>query len=432
MPFFKKMKEKFLRESFIKKVTIVAGGTALGHIIGVLASPILTRLFTPEEFGVFSVFSSLGGMLASFACLAYERAIPIPEEEEDSLALGVVGVFLSVLIGCLLFSALIILNSIKLDIKVIKQLGIYVYLLPLYVISLGIYQVFTYLAIRFDRFKDLARTRVWQRLIGTATQIAGGIGGMGTLALILGGMIGQSGGSWHLKKKIIGKGFNKIKKISCKKVYFVLNRYKNFPVLSAPAALMNVASNSLVPIFLLSFYGSEVAGFFALGQRVIQTPLSFISQAVSQVYVREVTKLKYTNPQALLPLLYVTTKRFAIVGFFPCAILGVWGASLFSFVFGSQWHQAGVFVQILAVLEYVRFVVSPLSQLNALEKQDTVFVWNLLRLIGVLLSFGISSFLNVTPIKSLSFYVIVMIFLFLLNYLLFHKAIINLINDSSY
>lgn len=421
MSFFKKMKEKFLRESFIKKVTIVAGGTALGHIIGVLASPILTRLFTPEEFGVFSVFSSLGGMLASFACLAYERAIPIPEEEEDSLALGVVGVFLSVLIGCLLFSALIILNSIKLDIKVINQLGIYVYLLPLYVISLGIYQVFTYLAIRFDRFKDLARTRVWQRLIGTATQIAGGVAGTGTLALILGGMIGQGGGSLYLKKKILGDSFKKVTSISRKKVLFVLKRYKGFPLLAAPAALMNVAANSLVPIFLLSFYGGEVAGFFALGQRVIQTPLSFINQAVTQVYVGELTKLKYTNPHALLPLLYKTTKRLAIVGFFPCAILGFWGASLFSFVFGSQWHQAGIFVQVLAVLEYVRFVIAPLCQFNAIEKQTVVFGWNLLRLIGVVFSFCISRYKDFSPLVSLIWYSSIMILLSFFCYLLFVK-----------
>lgn len=432
MTFLKKIKMKFSKESFIKKVTIVAGGTALGHVIGVLVSPILTRLFSPEEFGIFSVFTSFGGMLVSFACLAYERAIPIPEEEEDSLALGLVSVFLSLFIGGLLLSVLIILKSIELDIKVINQLGIYAYLLPFFVISLGIYQVFTCLAIRFDRFKDLARTRVWQKTLGATTQIVGGIAGMGTFALILGGMIGQGGGSWYLKKKIIGKGFYRVKEISHKKMLFVLKRYKNFPLLSAPAALMNVAANNLVPIFLLAFYGGEVAGFFALGQRVIQTPLSFISQAVSQVYVREVTKLKYTNPQALLPLLYVTTKRLAMVGFFPCAILVFGGVKLFTLIFGSQWYEAGVYVQILAILEYVRFIVSPLSQLNALEKQMTVFVWNLLRIIGVLLSFSASSFFDVTPIRSLSFYVTVMVFLFILNYLLFRKAIINLINDSDF
>lgn len=432
MAFFKKIKMKFSKESFINKVTIVAGGTALGHVIGVLVSPILTRLFSPDEFGIFSVFTSLGGILASFACLAYERAIPIPEEEEDSLALGLVSVFLSLLLGGLLLSILIILKSIKLDIEVINQLGIYVYLLPLFVISLGVYQVFTYLAIRFDRFKDLARTRVWQKVLGATMQIVGGFAGMGIFALILGGMIGQGGGSWHLKKKIMGRGFSKIKKIPHEKVLFVLKRYKNFPTLSAPGALMNVAANSLVPIFLLCFYGGEVAGFFALGQRAIQAPLSFISQAVSQVYVREVTKFKYTNPRALLPLLYAMTKRLAIVGFFPCAILVLGGAKLFIFIFGSQWYEAGVYVQILAILEYVRFIVSPLSQLDALEKQVTGFVWNLLRLIGVLLSFGISLFFDVTPIVSLSFYVIVMIFLFVLSYFLFRKAIIDLINNSSF
>ncbi len=427
MTFFKKIKMKFSKESFIKKVTIVAGGTALGHVIGVLVSPILTRLFSPEEFGIFSVFTSLGGMLASFACLAYERAIPIPEEEEDSLALGLVSVFLSLFIGGLLLSVLIILKSIELDIKVINQLGIYAYFLPLFVISLGIYQVFTYLAIRFDRFKDLARTRVWQKMLGATTQIIGGFAGMGIFALILGGMIGQGGGSWHLKKKIIGKGFNKVKEISHKKVFFVLKRYKNFPLLSAPSVLMNVAANNLVPIFLLSFYGGEVAGFFALGQRVIQTPLSFISQSVTQVYIGELAKRKIIDPKSILTLFDKTTLQLAFIGILPCLVIGVCGGGIFEYVFGQRWHNAGVYMQVLVMKEYIKFIVSPVCQFAVLEKQGVSFFWNLLRLIGVIFSFYLASNLQLFPTTYLKYYVLIMIFLYFLSYLLFRKEILNFI-----
>ncbi|WP_286978474.1 lipopolysaccharide biosynthesis protein [Aminobacterium sp. UBA5514] len=432
MYFLEKITGKIFKESFIRKVAIVAGGTALGHIIGVLASPVLTRLFSPEEFGIFSAFTSFGGMLASFVCLAYERAIPIPAEEEDSLALSAVAILSSTLIGISLFGILLMLNLMKLNIKVIRELGFYIYLLPLFVTSLGIYQVFTYLAIRFDCFNDLAKTRIWQKTVGTAMQIIGGMSGMGTLALILGGIIGQGGGSWYLKKKVVGNDLKKIRGISCKKAFFVLKRYKNFPFLAAPAALMNVAANDLVPIFLLSSYGGEVAGFFALGQRVIQVPLSFISQAVSQVYVGEVTKLKYSDPQALLLLLHNTTRQLAVIGFFPCAVLFFWGADIFAFIFGSQWYEAGTYVQVLAALEYIRFIVTPLSQLNALEKQRIVFGWNLLRLLGVFSAFYISSLLKVAPTVSLRYYVVAMAFLFALNYFLFYREVVRLIKNSSF
>lgn len=427
--YFKKIKINFFKETFLKKISIVVGGTALGNLIAVIASPVLTRLFSPQEFGIFSVFISLGGLFSSFACLSYERAIQIPRIEEESFVLAIISIIFSIVVGVLLFALFLLINFLELNIKIINQLNFFVYILPIFVVSSSIYNAFSCLAIRLDKFTDLAKTRVWQKIIGTSVQILCGIASFGTIGLIFGGIIGQSGGSWNLKKKLIGKGFSKIKSIPYGNFIFLIKRYKNFPMFSAPAALMNVAANDLLPIFLLSFYNGEVAGFFALGQRVIQTPLSFISEAVSQVYVREVAKLKYDDPKSLLPLLYNTTKRMAIIGILPCVAVFLGGGRMFALIFGNHWHEAGVYSQILSILVYIRFIVAPLCQLNVLEKQKTVLLWNFLRLSGVLICMVFAYLQNMNPILFLKSYLFIMILLYGLNYVLYRKAVIEQVNS---
>lgn len=77
------------RGSFVRNVAVLAGGTAAGQAIVVLASPVLTRLYTPEDFGVLAVYASLLCVLSTVATLRYELAIPLPKRDEDAAALVV-------------------------------------------------------------------------------------------------------------------------------------------------------------------------------------------------------------------------------------------------------------------------------------------------------------------------------------------------------
>jgi O-antigen/teichoic acid export membrane protein len=44
---------RLLPESaFLRKLSVLASGSILGQVLVILSSPFLTRLFTPEEFGV--------------------------------------------------------------------------------------------------------------------------------------------------------------------------------------------------------------------------------------------------------------------------------------------------------------------------------------------------------------------------------------------
>jgi len=70
--------------SFLKNVATLMTGTVFAQALLVLLAPILTRLYDAESFGVFSLYTSIVGFLTVIACLRYERAIVLPEKDEDA------------------------------------------------------------------------------------------------------------------------------------------------------------------------------------------------------------------------------------------------------------------------------------------------------------------------------------------------------------
>ena len=73
--------------TFADNVLTLAGGTTLALGVTVLASPITSRLFGPEAFGLAALFRSGAAMLAAIACLRYEMAIVLPKKDEDAAPL---------------------------------------------------------------------------------------------------------------------------------------------------------------------------------------------------------------------------------------------------------------------------------------------------------------------------------------------------------
>src|SRR6185437_3936168 len=79
----RRLRQPAAGSSFAGNVTIMLAGTVAGQTISVLLSPVLTRLFTPAQFGNLSVYNSALTLFATVASLGYELAIPICLAERD-------------------------------------------------------------------------------------------------------------------------------------------------------------------------------------------------------------------------------------------------------------------------------------------------------------------------------------------------------------
>lgn len=366
---------------FGRRVATLAGGTAVGQAMAILASPVLTRLYGPADFGVLTVYVSLLTLTLTVASLRYEMAIPLPEEDSTGANLLALSLAIVIAIGLVTGCAIWLLQSQIAAWMGASALGPYLWFLPLGVLAAGVYQALSYWALRKRQFRRIAQTRVVQAVGMIAIQIASGLLRAGPLGLLLGDVFGRFASSTTLARLLWKQDRHVLSRVDLRGIRQAGIRYRRFPLLSSVSGLLNAAAVQLPSLLLATFYGAQVAGHFGLGQRIMAVPMSLIGQAIAQAYYSEASRLVQNSPASLQRLFRTTAKRLLLLGATPMVLLALTGSRLCSLVFGNAWDQAGVYLQILAMQYLAQFVVVPLAKTpTVLERQDLQMAWDAGRL----------------------------------------------------
>jgi len=365
--------------TFGRNVALLSAGTALGQGIVVLASPVLTRLYAPEDFGVLAVYMALVSVVSTVASLRYELAIPLPERDADARSLLQLALVLVLAVSVVLAGVVGFWGGALAAWLKVPALEPYIWLVPAGVALVGAYQALTYWAVRQGAFGAVARTKLSQGLGNVLTQVLLGLLGSKAAGLLVGDVAGRSAGIATLARRA---GF--VGKVEGHRLAAVAVRYRKFPLLSAGSSLINAAGLQLPQLLLAGFYGPQVAGWYLLVQRVMGSPTSLVGQATAQVYLREAARLRREAPERLRALYFATGRKLLLLGAVPIGAVGLVAPWVFAPIFGRAWETAGRYMQVLVPLFVLQFVVYPLSQtLNVLERQELQFLWDLLRLVIV-------------------------------------------------
>jgi len=400
----------FPRGLFARNVTTLAGGTALGQAVTILVSPILTRLYSPEDFGVYGVYASMLGIITVIASLRYEYAIPLPEDDET--AVNILFLCFVLLLGMVILSWFVVQRLGPQIVVWANAPGLkrYLWLIPLGLLGAGTYQILNYWAIRKRDFNRLARTRISRGVGRAAVQVGVGFAGVGSLGLLLGQLAGETAGSASLGLAAWSKDRGAFKTVSLQRMRRAGARYKRFPLFSSWADFLEGLGTQLPQILFAAFYGVEVAGWFALGQRVIGAPLNIVVNSVAQVYFGEAARLPKDDPKAMRRLFLKLTSRLALIGGLPVAVICALAPWFFTFVFGREWETAGRYVQILGLMFAVRFAIVPLFHtLSVLERQDLYAIWQATRLALVVGGLLAGKMLGVSHINAVAIYTLSML-----------------------
>lgn len=399
------VKRALPRGKFARNITVLAGGAALGQVITVLVSPILTRIYTPEDFGVFGVYASILGIVTAVASLRYEYALPLPEKDDDAANILIL-CFLLLLITTFLTSMVIYSLGDRIVIWTnVPRLSSYLWLVPLGVFGAGIYQILNYWAVRKRNFTRIAQTKISRGVVRAALQVGVGFMYPGPLGLLLGQFAGEVAGSISLGLAAWRNERTSFSKISLHEMRQAGIRYKRFPFFSSWADLLDALGLHIPQLFFAAFYGTEVAGWFALGQRVIAAPLNIVVDSVAQVYFGEAARLSKDDPKSMRQLFLKLTGRLALIGGVPVVVICVLSPWFFSVIFGPGWETAGRYVQIMGPMFAVRFATVPLSHtLNILERQDLYSVWESARLVLVIGGFLLVKTLRFSHIGAIVIY----------------------------
>jgi len=363
------------------------GGTTFAQILIICATPILTRLYGPEDFGLLALFLSITGIIGVIICLRYELSIMLPESDEEAASLLILSLTIALILSILTIPFIWLGEQSIQNVFNAPQLGPYMWLIPLFVFVSGVFLALNYWNSRTKHFSRLSATRIIRSVAGTGTQIGAGITGYATGGSLIGAsLVGQSVSTLILGSQIWKDDKSLfLRNIGSKKMTEGLKRYRKFPLVDSWSALLNTASWQLPAFLLSSFFSPVVVGFYSLGFRLLQLPMSFIGSSISQVFFQRASEAK--SEGILAPLVENVFRLLVIVGMFPILTLTIVGSDVFSVIFGKTWTEAGVYAQILSIWAFLWFISSPLGTLYiVMEKQQFGLKLNIANFITRLLS----------------------------------------------
>ncbi len=359
------------KSSFASDVLTLSVGTLFAQAILILVSPVLTRLYGPEDFGLFALFQSVTVIFITVACLRYELAIMLPERDCEAANLLGLSILLAAATSALMVPMIWLLRVPLLRHLNAPELVPYLWMVPLAVFLGGAFSALNYWNSRTKRFLRLSVARVTSSVMATGTQIGMGLAGYPTGGSLIGaGVLGSAVSTLVLGGQIWRDDHRVLQDSVCAiGIMSGLRRYHKFPMIDIWSAFLNSLSWQIPVIFLSAFFSSAVAGFYALGFRVIQLPMSFVGSAVSQVFFQ-----RCVNAKAEGTLRNVVENVFHLLVVFsllPMLMLTICGRDIFAFVFGEKWAEAGVYVQFLGAWAFIWFISSTISTLYiVLERQE--------------------------------------------------------------
>lgn len=351
--------------AFFRNIATLITGTTVAQAIPIAISPILTRIYTPEEFGLLALYISITSIFSVIATFRYELTIVQVQDDKDARSLIQLSFFLISIVSFFSLIFAVAYNVFDWNFLQNPDIGKWLYLAPLSIFLIGTYNVCNYWLLRKNSYQNMANGKMIQG--GSISFFQVFIGFFKSTGLIVGQILGQllSVIYIYFSSKEKWKG---IKRPALKQCLDNAKVYKKMPIYSTPGAFADNLSLQM-PIFMISyFFGTYITGIFSFTFRMLNMPSALISAAVSQVLYKKINEaIQDTHYNIMGFVLKVFSILLALI--LPFAIF-VWlfGEPIFAFVFGEEWRKAGAIASILVIAVVIRFSVSPLSSILSIEK----------------------------------------------------------------
>ena len=371
----------FPKGSIARDALTLMSGTTIAIIIPIAISPILTRLYTPEDFGVLALYISIATVLSVLVNGRYEMAIMLPEKDEDAINIVALAFIISIVVSVVIFIVMLLFGREIAYMFKNPKILFWLYFLPISSLIMGIYQGLNYWANRKNLYKKLAINKIVK-----STGIAGSnlfIGALikGSTGLVGGQIIGESISTIALANLVSHEDKNIVKLIKYERIKEQAFRYINFPKYLIFSHSLNVISGYL-PVFLITpLFGIETVGQFSLTQKALSIPMLVIARALGDVF-RQRASADYVKNGNCKSIYLKTLKYLFFISVLPFFILFFIAPDLFTFIFGDTWREAGLYGRMITSMLFLQFVTSPLSFMFMIaEKQKLDIIWQTITLL---------------------------------------------------
>lgn len=389
-----------------KNILKLVSGEGIGRAIGFITAPCITRLYTPSDFGVLAVFSSLCALSYPFCTLRYNIAIPLhPNEKVGSNALAAC-LFILVVNTLIVSAALVLFHAQILSFCSSEEIDAFWYFVPVAFFLCGISEVLSYYSTRYRYFSIIAKVTVTQKIIGASAKIVLGLLHSNVIGLLIGNILAESGGLTLYIRTYWRRLKAGARDVTWRKIRFVLKRYVDFPLYRLPSQILQTASGSLPILYYAWHFGTGATGRISLAITMLSVPVAVACKSVGKAFYGEIAALGRKNGREISALTVRIMKRLLVIGMVPFTLVVCFGPWIFQTYFGTEWAESGVYARSLCLYLIFRFVYSPISDgiFNVFERQKFVFWLEVSRMAIVALSLFTSYFYDFSVAHTLVVY----------------------------
>jgi len=407
----------------VREVLELVTGAGAAYGIVAAASPILTRLYSPADFGHFQIYVIVFSFLSIVAAWRLEVAVLLPKDDKGGVEVAVLGLTAALFTGAVTLAAWAVLSFSGMLAGRFEVLARYGWILPASVMGGGATAVLMQWALREGDRQGVSIGRVTQSSTIALTQVAAAFTPIGSAGLMVGDALGRLAGSTTLLWRGWRSHAALVREVRAADMRAMLIRYWRFPVIGSSSALVNTAG-LVLPTLFLSGLGATTLGWYALVERLISVPTALVGAQISQVYGARAARLAHDNPAELRPLFLELLLKLAWTGAPPFAAVVLAGPWIFATVFGESWRVAGEYARIVAIAQYFGFFVWPvMPTLNILEHQHWQLAWDVGRLVVCAGAMAAAQSLGRSPFWVIGAYAIAMSIAYLAHAALSYTAI---------
>lgn len=351
-----KLNARFRKGSAARDVATLTLGTAIAQALAVAAAPLLSRLYTPSDFGLLAVFLAISGVAATMVTLRYESAILVPIENKEAANLVLLSLTLTLIGAAVLgFSSIFMPASLR-KIVGLEKLGAW---LPLAFVVAGTTAVMATVQGWLNREKSyaqMAKLRIIQStgiiglgvIFGFFQNIGPGLLYAQTLACLLAAapaffFVRSAARIWREDE-----------------ILSVAKTHKSAPKYLLPTAVLDIVTLQMPIILIANWFGESMAGQFSMAWRLLMLPMSLIGAAVGQVFLQRFAQVR-SDPEKTKKLIKTIWKILFFFGIGPMTLVFFFGEDIFSLILGESWREAGTIASALAPMALAVFISSPTS-----------------------------------------------------------------------
>jgi lipopolysaccharide exporter len=331
--------------SFRADVAILMTGSALGQLLLLVVSPLLTRLFTPAAFGAFGVFLSLAAIMNALSTLRFDQALMLPQEAEEAAPLFWAALLSAVVVSTATLAACLLFFGRILSVLKIGVLSGWILVLPFSIFFYGAFQALLSWSTRHKKFVRQSISQVARSLTIAIVQVVAGALRSGPGGLVGGAVAGDAVAAlvlaWQVRRE---DGAILRRALAWRKIKAAVCAYRDFPLFSSPQNFLNAISQNIPMLLLANYFGPAVAGFYVLAVRGIQVPMNFFLTSLRQVFFQKASEMYNQGGDAWGLFQRMTLRLLALVAL-PTLAVFLFGPRLFAFALGGRWLTAGVYAR---------------------------------------------------------------------------------------